>query len=395
MRARSVTGTVLAILVLATGCVTERRYSPPGLPESARLIEVGTAPMPDSAIRHTGSAESSPVGVAARHILVLSGGGMFGAYPVGVLKGWSASGRRPQFDVVTGVSTGALIAPFAFLGPEYDALLESRYTTSTADRFFRFRFPLALLWSDSLAEAEPLRRRLQAEITPELLDRIAMAHREGRRLYVGTTDLDGKRLVTWDLGAIAASDEPNKLTLFRDVLLASCSIPGLLPPVPIDIEVNGQRHTELHSDGAVSAWLFLPPSVLGVQPWEVAPPSAAGASVYVIVAGKLRLDNGPVERTLTRVSGESLITLLQTRLDGDLLRLYLLSRQAGANFQLMAVPEELQVGSNSLALDLPAVKRLFESGYQSGGGAWRHSLPGLEPGDDQLPRKGIRFVRAE
>ena len=82
-----------------------------------------------------------------------------------------------------------------------------------------------LLWSDSLADSTPLRKHIEAEITPECLAGVARAHAEGRRLYVGTTDIDAKRLVIWDLGAIAASDDPGKLTLFRRVVLASASVP--------------------------------------------------------------------------------------------------------------------------------------------------------------------------
>jgi predicted acylesterase/phospholipase RssA len=298
--------------------------------------------------------------------------------------------------VVCGVSTGALIAPFAFLGPEYDAALERGYTTTTAADLYSLRVPPAQLWSDSLAKAHPLRQRVKAEITPELLQRVARAHAEGRRLYVGTTDLDTKRLVVWDLGAIAAGNEPRKLKLFRDVILASCAVPGLLPPVQIDIEVDGQRRTELHVDGGVSASLFLPPSVLGVRPGEEGPP-AAGTNVYVIVAGKLKMGSKPVERRFTRVSGESLSALFQSRTEGDLLRVYMQARRAGAEFRLTAVPDDLPVDSDWMALDVAALKRVFEAGHQCGvsGTAWRPAPPGLEPGDQSPPRAGVRFVVAE
>src|SRR5437764_11590271 len=115
--------------------------------------------------------------------------------------------------------------------------------------FFRSRSPLLLPWSDALADSSPLRKHIEAEITPEVLAAVARAHAEGRRLYVGTTDLDRKQLVIWDLGAIAAADDPNKLQLFRHLLLASASVPGVLPPVPINVEVNGEHFTELHVDG--------------------------------------------------------------------------------------------------------------------------------------------------
>jgi hypothetical protein len=390
MRVRLPTQTILILVLLAAGCASERRYPPPDPSEAERLVEVGPVPGDESRIR-----QASAVDVARRprDILVLSGGGMYGAYPAGVLKGWAASGKRPRFDVVTGVSTGALIAVFAFLGPEYDTILEQGYTSTTARDLFSLRIPPAQLWADSLADAQPLRRRIRSEITQDVLQRVAEAHTEGRRLYVGTTDLDTKRLVVWDMGAIASGSDPRKLKLFRNVLLASCAVPGLLPSVPIDIEVNGQLRTELHVDGGVSASLFLPPSVLGMGKREAGPP-VADANLYIIVAGKLRMDRKPVERRLTHVTEESLCVLLQACMEGDLLRLYMLARQAGAVYQLTAVPEQMPLDSNWMALDTAALKRVFAAGYDfaAGGGTWRTAPPDLPPADRPPPRTGVRFV---
>jgi len=320
---------------------------------------------------------------------------MYGAYTAGVLKGWTASGRRPRFDVVTGVSTGSLIAPFAFLGPDYDAVLERGYITIRPGDLYRLRGPTALLWADSLADSEPLRRRVEAQLTPDVVARVGRAYAEGRRLYVGTTNLDTKSLVVWDLTAIAAGNDPRKVELFRDVILASCAIPGLLPPVPITIEVDGHRHSELHVDGGVSASLFLPPTVFGADAKAEAP-AAAGPNVYVIVAGKVKPDSRPVERSFVRVSGESLTAVLQARFEGDLLRVFVHARDAGAGFRLTAVPQELPLDSNWMALDGPALRRLFDAGRKFGAGdqAWRTSPPGLGPGD-QPPRTGVRFTVTE
>ena len=157
--------TAFVVVLLLQGCATERRYPPPNLPASARLVEVSSAQPPEPAIRQVSAIDAAGrVSSAPREVLVLSGGGMYGAYPAGVLKGWAASGRRPRFDVVTGISTGALIAPFALLGPEYDATLERGYTSTTAADLYRLRLPPALLWSDSLAKAHPLRRLARLRI---------------------------------------------------------------------------------------------------------------------------------------------------------------------------------------------------------------------------------------
>src|SRR5205823_279386 len=158
------------LALLLAGCGLTRPYPALQLPASARLVESRRSadPPADSAIRQ--------VSFVPRNVLVLSGGGMNGAFTAGVLKGWTARGDRPTFDVVTGISTGAIIAPFAFLGAEYDAMLERGYTTLHDGDIFRRRSPLVLLWSDSLADSEPLRKKIASDITPEVLDRIARAH---------------------------------------------------------------------------------------------------------------------------------------------------------------------------------------------------------------------------
>src|SRR5262249_30336928 len=177
----------LVIAALLAGCVAVRPFPAPNLPTSARLVEVRRPRQGGPGVR----PGSSP----PKTVLVLSGGGMNGAYTAGVLKGWTARGDRPTFDVVTGISTGALIAPFAFLGPEFDDALERSYTTLRDNDIFKRRLLVTLPWADSLADSSPLRRRIDAEITPELLLRIAAAHQAGRRLYVGTTNLDATKLV--------------------------------------------------------------------------------------------------------------------------------------------------------------------------------------------------------
>lgn len=367
-----------AVAVLATGCVASRHYPAPELPDRAYTVPAGTpAPAPPR---------------PARTALVLSGGGAYGAFTAGVLKGWSKAGTRPEFDVVTGVSTGALIAPLAFLGPEYDGELETFYTTTRDRDVFRRRALPVLLWTDSLADPTPLRARIKAVATPELLDRVAAEHRKGRRLYVGTTDLDTKRQVIWDLGAVAAGADPGRRELFCDVILASCSVPAVFPPVAIDVEVDGCRHTELHVDGGVSRSAFLPPAALGVGPAGEVDPSAPRADVYVILAGNLAPRHGPVERRLVRVSGEALAGVLHAREEGDLLRLYLLARHAGAGFHLAAVPADLKADGLALGFDPQAMGRLFEAGSEAGRtGRWRVLPPGLGPGERAVPREGTRL----
>lgn len=387
---------LLIILLAAPGCAITRRHVPLELPTSAKLIEVNGSPevaprvqQAPSEVRTISASLREP-----RNVLVLSGGGANGAYTAGVLNGWTAAGNRPSFDVVTGISTGALIAPFAFLGSEYDELLKRSYTTSRDRDIFTRRWLPALVYADSLADSAPLRQRIANEITPSVLKHIAEAHREGRRLYVGTTDLDTKRLVVWDMGAIADGDDPNNLELFRDVLLASASVPGLLPPVEIDIEVNGQQHAELHVDGGVAASLFLQPAMLGMSASD---PDEAKVrddlNVYVIVAGQLRLPRRRVQRKLSAVIEESVGGVLQSQMDGDLLKTYLLSRWAGASFALTAVPREMADEASPLAFDPRTMQKLFDVGYQHAASksGWQSVPIGLSPEEQIPPRGSVQF----
>jgi len=374
---------LLAILCVGAGCLSARRYPPPDLPPSARLI-------PADGPKKDVPAEVIPAShaPAPRTVLAISGGGLCGAYTVGVLKGWSDAGTRPKFDVVTGISTGGLIAPLAFLGAESDDLLEEWYTSTRPGDIYRRRSLPTLLWSDSLADSTPLRRRIETVVTPEFLSRIAAEHTAGRRLYVGTTDLDSKRLVVWDLGAIAASDDPGKLELFRNVLLASCAVPGLLSPVAIDVEVNGQRRTELHVDGGVSAQAFVPPQALR----DTSAANSPGMSVFVIVSGKVVPHWRPVPLRLIDVSEESLNGLLRAQIRGDLQRISLQAKMAGAGFGFTAVPDEFAAGE-AAQIGPQLLRRLFSEGYHFGrsGTNWRRALPGLDADDEPPPRTGIRF----
>jgi hypothetical protein len=315
---------------------------------------------------------------------------MNGAYTAGVLKGWTESGYRPEFDIVTGISTGALVAPFAFLGPQYDAEVERLYTSIRRENVFRPR----LIWFDSLASSEPLEQRIAAGATPEVLRKIAEAHRQGRRLYVGTTNLDTKRLVVWDMGAIATRDSAEDRSLFQKVLLASCSVPGLLPPVPINIEIDGKRYTELHVDGSVAACLFLQPGMIGIGPDAEVRPAPKPVSIHVIVAGKLNQVAEPAKPGLFSIAGESLSAVLHAKTDNELTRLFVLARYVHADFKVTGIPEDFPISGDSMSFDPQAMRGLFNIGYRGGkdGTAWRSIPPGIEQERFSVARTGTRFA---
>ena len=327
-----------------------------------------------------------------RTALVLSGGGSFGAYTAGVLCGWTEVGTRPQFDVVTGVSTGALVAVFAFLGPQYDEKLHLAYPTVKSKDIYRCKpLPWSLL-SDSLNDSKPLLRQIHTIVTPEVVEQIAEAHECGRRLYIGTTDLDGHRPVIWDLGGIAASDKPDRRELICRLLLASAAIPGFFPTVEIPVVVDGKHYIERHVDGGLTQPLFFRPPYFPPEQCGVANLAELlyGSDEYVIVAGKLYADPQPVETRLLKVVGESVSTFLYAQTRDSLVKLYMQSLLTGMKYHLAAVPADFDAPMSGADFDPAAMTCLFEEGRRQVhcGTVWRHTPPGVAGGEELLQRAG-------
>lgn len=395
-----------ALLVASlAGCTARHRAcAPPELIRESGLIRLGpsdeSGPVEAELLRSLADrirVAKVPGGEPSRpgKFLALSGGGMYGAYAVGLLSGWTATGTRPRFDTVTGVSTGALIATFAYLGPEYDPTLVRLYTAVTDRDIYTRRPAPAVLWSESAASSAPLRKRIDATIDDAVIAAVARAHAAGRRLYTGTTNIDTRRLVIWDMGAIAASGRPDARELFCKVLLASASVPGFLPPVPIEVEVNGRRYTEMHVDGGATTGVFLRASSLHLDPAAAKDgrQSLAGSDAYVIVAGKLYADPACTDRRAVKIGESALTSVLYSQTRGELFRIYALCLVGGMNYRLAAIPEDFQVGTDSMGFNPDEMRRLYDAGYSAatGGRAWRDTPPGAEPHEQQRPRAGTQF----
>lgn len=408
-------------VVLAPGCNVAAKRAVPFDPPVARPLAPADAPFGQpsvSMVMPAGGCGAFDASTSAdcpmrrpRNILALSGGGAYGAYSAGFLDGWTRAGNRPEFDVVTGISTGSLIAPFAFLGREYDAKLSELYTMVQASDIFRIRTWVTIPFRDSVATSQPLRELIGSQITPELMERIAAEHRRGRRLYVGTTNLDTRRLVVWDLGAIACRPCPEGCHLFRDVLLASCSLPGIFPPVKFDLDVDGKRATELHVDGGVTAQLFVPSHVFAAAAAGAADDAATprvagpggdpgprpdGGNLYAVVAGKLFPDAGPVAAKVLPVLGASTGAILYSYCRADLSNLYGLARASGLRYHLTALRPGFRTLENSVDFDQKQMTKLFEEGVAQGtaGPNWMSGPPTLSPGDGDYIRTGTRLRSA-
>jgi predicted acylesterase/phospholipase RssA len=299
--------------------------------------------------------------------LALSGGGADGAFGAGVMIGWTASGTRPEFAMVSGVSIGALIAPYAFLGPNYDDQLRENFANITAADVFEDRKT-----DESMLDSWPLKRLIAKRITPELLAAIAAEHRKGRRLLVATTNIDAGRPVIWNMGAIAAKGDDSSLKLFRDILLASSSIPGFFQPVAIDAEAHGKAIQELHLDGTVTAPFYVAPESTFAN--AVAP--LPTKQIFVIVNSKLSSEFFMTERKTVSILSRTIGVALVTGLKVELSLLHATAQRNGVTISAASVPEDFSQPNRGL-FDHQYMQALFEVGNEKAkkGSAFSPSPP--------------------
>ena len=298
--------------------------------------------------------------------LALSGGGANGAFGAGFLNGWSSTGTRPVFKIVTGVSTGALMAPFAFLGAEFDPALRQFYTTtSTRDIFVLGSILRQLLSGEALADTGPLAALIERHVDADFLRRIAEAHQRGRRLYVGTADLDARRFVVWNMGLIATGGDKKALDLFRKVMLASASIPVAFPPVYFQVEADGQRYDEMHVDGGVGARVFLDGGLFRFAAAQRRGGQGAGfEDIYVIHNGQLIPLPDPIRRSLSAIAMRTIDASGRAAVLGDLFRIYGHAQQENAGFHWVTIPNDVSMDGDEV-FDPVKMKQLYEVGYRA------------------------------
>jgi predicted acylesterase/phospholipase RssA len=311
--------------------------------------------------------------------LAISGGAEDGAFGAGLLVGWSDAGTRPVFDLVTGVSSGALIAPFAFLGREYDGQLREIFTKYGRQDIFTYNVP-GLLEGSALADDAPLARLIERYVDDAFLQEIANERIKGRVLLIGTTNLDTQRPVMWDMGRIAMSRNPDAKSLFRKILLASATLPGVFPPVRIQVRVGGKNYDELHVDGGVTRQVFIAPSIFSAasRDQKSARP-AAMPRLFVIRNGKIDPEWQPVNENVLSITQRSISTLIKNQGIGDLYRIYSVTRRDGIDFNLASIPADFKETSDE-PFDQKYMVALFERGYDlaSHNYSWVKAPPGME-----------------
>ncbi|MET4685407.1 patatin-like phospholipase family protein [Brevundimonas faecalis] len=302
-------------------------------------------------------------------LIALSGGGANGAFTAGLMNGWTASGKRPDFEVVTGVSTGALAAPFVFLGPRWDARLKEAYTGGQATGLLKSRGVRALVGS-GVFSGRPLRELVESHVDEALLAEVAAEHAKGRLLLVATTDLDAQRGVIWNMGAIAERGGPEALELFRDVLIASASIPGAFPPVMIRSQGHGAAFEEMHVDGGVMNPFVALPQIM--WNWDDAAGVFQGARLHVVVNGKDTARFAVTRDAAIPVLTRSLDTVLGGQLRATIAANRAFASRNGLEFHVAAIPEDFD-GANSLDFSQEAMTAVYDLGEALGrsGEAWK------------------------
>ena len=326
-------------------------------------LEVEFAAAADRLRRAQGLAPNAPL--PEIQLLAVSGGGDNGAFGAGLLCGWSASGTRPVFELVTGVSTGALTAPFAYLGSSYDPQLRAVYTEITASDVLLKRHFTAALFDDAMSDNSPLFKTISRYLNDAMLAALAKGYDEGRLLLIGTTDLDAQQPVMWNIGAIANSGHPRALDTIRRIMLASAAIPGAFPPTMFDVTLDGKPYQEMHVDGGAFAQAFLYPAALSRQrrarmaSGRVVVPAVA----YVIRNGRLDPEWATTERNTLSIAGRAINTMIAASGYNDVLRMYYTTLHDGIGFNLAYIGADFTQKLPE-PFDQGYMRALFDYGYQ-------------------------------
>lgn len=292
-------------------------------------------------------------------LLALSGGGANGAYGAGVMYGWGRRGDRPEFDVVTGGSAGALIAPFVFAGSAFDPALREAFTDGRAKNLLRSRGLGALFWP-GVFKPEPLRKLITKSVTPGLIEAVGAEHRKGRRLYIATTSLDTQTQVVWDMGALAQRTDPASRQLFQNILIASSSIPGVFPPVLLTFERDGQAVSELHADGGTVANFFVAPQALLGDPTR----TTGAARVFILLNSRTTPRFAVVPVGGLKIIARSFDTMLKSLTRSELTNVKLAASDKGLKLEVGEIPDGLD--ENFLDFSRPHMQALFAAGEQRG-----------------------------
>ena len=382
---------------LVSGCSGLRRDAPApaaladqvtvlGIPNARYWADTQGAAMvreADEALKReraaSGQSGRSDGRLPPANFLALSGGGDNGPFGAGLLCGWTDAGTIPNFKLVTGVSTGSMIAPFAYLGRTYTDRLRTMYTTIKADDILEKDLLYGAVFGEALTDTTPLYRLISRYVDEAVLADLAAAYNQGRLLLIGTTSLDEQRPIIWNIGAIAASGRPGALDLVRKVILASASIPGVFPPVMLDVEAGGRRYQEMNVDGGAVAQTFLYPPDIGLRMNMQSPERARERHAYIIRNGRLNPDWASVNRRFLTITGRAIATMIHYSGYNDIMRIYATTKRDGVDYNLAYIESDFPATEHE-EFDPAYMKALFDYAYARarGGYRWRKVPPILE-----------------
>ena len=316
--------------------------------------------------------------------LAISGGGDNGAFGAGVLNGWSKAGTRPNFKLVTGVSTGALIAPFAFLGPAYDDQLKALYTSISLKDIATERWIFDVVFGDAIEDTKPLAELVKKAVTQQVLDAIGDEYGKGRILLIGTTNLDARRAVIWNVTEIAATRRPDALALVHKILLASAAIPGTFPPVMIDVEQDGKRYQEMHVDGGTANQVFVYPAASDLAKLSHENAASRPRTLYLIRNARLDPEWAQVDKRTLPIALRAITCLIQYQGIGDLYRIYSIARRDHVDFNLAYIPATFDT-PHTKDFDTAYMRSLYDVAYTMAaeGVEWSKHPPVLLAGEGQ------------
>ena len=371
---------ILTVMFIVAGCSSlPRKAYTDSEAASSTVLDIGElrryADEPASAfLKDNVSFQAGPLSY-----LALSGGGADGAFGAGVLNGWTAAGTRPQFSAVSGVSTGALIAPFAFLGPAYDATLRDVYTSGIAESLLNTPSIVNALFGSGLFGNTHLRELVARYVDHDMVAAIAAEHAKGRRLLIVTTNLDTQRTVIWDMGRIATIGSAKALDLFRDVLAASASIPVIFPPMLIDAEANGRRFQEMHVDGGVTAPVLTLPEAFLLRNGAFA--RGLRMNIYILVNDKVERDFELVPNSTIGIAARASASILKTQIRSVLYETYDSARRNNFGFNLTYIARDFPLPGSS-GFETGYMRSLYQYGFDKAktGDFWAKA----PPSDDSL-----------
>ncbi|MDD5195362.1 MAG: patatin-like phospholipase family protein [Candidatus Omnitrophica bacterium] len=387
---------IITCLSLSSGCAHLRHAVPENLVGTAVVAGMPDiryyAGKPDSysmmrqslvdSFKEEGKSDYLVDGIKVYPALLIGGGVSNSAYGIGLLKGWLKEGTRPVFKIVTGYSSGSIIAIATFAGKDYEDRIAELFTSISSKDVLKKRSVFSVIFGDSVASSAPLAKKINDIVDEDLMAKITEEHRKGRRLYVGTTDFDAQGFVIWDMGALASKGGPESLKMFRKIILASCSFPVMVSPVYFQVEAGGSRFDEMHVDGGVVSGLFYIYQLMeGVESMGQASginPGGFKTRLYVLNLCYMSPHSKQVEDNMVAMTSRLIELNGAAKMIGDTYRVYAYAKEKEWDYNLAYIPEDFKPNQKEM-LDTQEMQRLFKRGYDDAieGYKWHKAPPGL------------------